>query len=268
MSIGGTMPDRIGSASVLSTNRNFAATRPASASSAPARPASAASSTNGSCVYQREAPTSRMMPVSTRLLNAATWIVLEISSNAASACNSASAIAAFRTPLNSEKIRSSTCGLALDLVDAVLAVRELLGQDRVPLRVLHPDQVRRRQVVLGRLRDQLRVALEQLLEPRVRGLLVQVLVAGDLRRGVQLAGDRLPLRRRGVVAAGRWRPRACRSRAPSCRRSGWRPAARRRRRRARSRWSSPSRWSSSGCAAGRPRPRRRRSSAACQRPTP
>ena len=36
MSIGGTMPDRMGSAKVLSTNRNFAATRPASASSAPA----------------------------------------------------------------------------------------------------------------------------------------------------------------------------------------------------------------------------------------
>src|SRR5689334_9706112 len=107
-SIGGTMPDRIGSASVLSTNRNFAAIRPTSASTAPARPASAASSTNGSCVYQREAPTSRMMPVSTRRLNAATWIVLEISSNAANACSSASAIAAFRTPLNSEKIRSST----------------------------------------------------------------------------------------------------------------------------------------------------------------
>src|SRR5690348_9046112 len=90
------------------TYRNFAAIRPTSASTAPARPASAASSTNGSCVYQREAPTSRMMPVSTRRLNAATWIVLEISSNAANACSSASAIAAFRTPLNSEKIRSST----------------------------------------------------------------------------------------------------------------------------------------------------------------
>ena len=61
---------------------------------------------NGSWVYQREAPTSRMMFVSLRRLNAASWIVFEMSSSAASAWTTATAIVAFRAPLSRLNSRS------------------------------------------------------------------------------------------------------------------------------------------------------------------
>jgi hypothetical protein len=61
---------------------------------------------NGSWVYQREAPTSRMMFVSLRRLNAASWMVLEISSSAATACTAATAIVALRAPLSRLNRRS------------------------------------------------------------------------------------------------------------------------------------------------------------------
>ena len=61
---------------------------------------------NGSWVYQREAPTSRMMFVSLRRLNAANWIVFEISSSAANAWTTATAIVALRAPLSRLNSRS------------------------------------------------------------------------------------------------------------------------------------------------------------------
>ena len=61
---------------------------------------------NGSWVYQREAPTSRMMLVSLRRLKAASWMVLEISSRAASAWTTATAIVALRAPLSRLNSRS------------------------------------------------------------------------------------------------------------------------------------------------------------------
>ena len=48
-------------------------------------PVITASMRNGTWVYQRVAPTSRMIPTSVRRVNAETWMVLEISSRAASA---------------------------------------------------------------------------------------------------------------------------------------------------------------------------------------
>ncbi len=48
-------------------------------------------------MYQRVAPTRRMIPTSVRRVNAETWMVLEISSRAASAWIGASPNAALRT---------------------------------------------------------------------------------------------------------------------------------------------------------------------------
>ena len=71
-------------------------------------PATTASRRNGSWVYQRVAPTRRMMPTSVRLVNADTWTVLEISSSAATAWMSATANVRFRTPLSASKNRRGT----------------------------------------------------------------------------------------------------------------------------------------------------------------
>src|SRR5215470_17857803 len=100
------VPDRIGSASARSTNSTLDPSNPIEASTAPTKPASAASRMNGSWVYHRDAPTSRMIEVSVRRWNAATWMVFEISSSAANNWMSAIASAAIRTLLNRLKIRS------------------------------------------------------------------------------------------------------------------------------------------------------------------
>src|SRR6266498_2040586 len=100
------VPDLIGSASARSTNMTFANSSPIVARRPPIRPATAASRMNGSWVYHRDAPTSRMIEVSVRRWNAATWMVFEISSNAANNWISAITRAAMRTLLNRLKIRS------------------------------------------------------------------------------------------------------------------------------------------------------------------
>src|SRR6476469_4142203 len=94
------IPALMGPARVWSTNSTLVSTSPTTASSPPIRPATAASRMNGSWVYQREAPTNRMMLVSLRRLNAASWIVFEMSSSAANAWTTATAIVAFRAPLS------------------------------------------------------------------------------------------------------------------------------------------------------------------------
>lgn len=58
--------------SALSRNNARTTTRPRIASSTPISAASIASTRNGNCVYQRVAPTSRMMPISVRRVYAAT----------------------------------------------------------------------------------------------------------------------------------------------------------------------------------------------------
>ncbi len=70
-------------------NRNLPTRIPSDAITAPTTPVTTASMRNGSCVYQRVAPTSRITPTSTRRVNAETCTVLEISSSAAMACTSA-----------------------------------------------------------------------------------------------------------------------------------------------------------------------------------
>ena len=76
------------------------------ASTAPTTPAITASSMNGSWVRQREAPTSRMIDVSVRLVYAAICTMLEISSSAASAWTSATMMVALRMPLSRLNSRS------------------------------------------------------------------------------------------------------------------------------------------------------------------
>ena len=77
------------------------------ARTAPTTPVTTASMRNGTCVYQRVAPTRRMIPTSVRRVNAESWMVLEISSSAAITCTSASPNAALRMPARKEN-RSST----------------------------------------------------------------------------------------------------------------------------------------------------------------
>ncbi len=97
-SIGGTTPFDTMPLSSWSMNRNLPASSPTAAISAPTTPVSTASIRNGSWVYQRVAPTSRITPTSVRRVNAETCTVFEISSSAATACTRASANVTLRMP--------------------------------------------------------------------------------------------------------------------------------------------------------------------------
>jgi hypothetical protein len=75
----------------------------------PRKAASIASNRNGSWVYQRLAPTSRMIPTSVLRVYAATWTMLAINRIAPTACTSATANATLLNPsstANSRSIRS------------------------------------------------------------------------------------------------------------------------------------------------------------------
>ena len=89
-------------------NRNLPTSRPTDAITAPTTPVTTASMRNGSCVYQRVAPTRRITPTSVRRVNADTCTVLEISSSAAMAWTSASANVTLRTPPRKSKSFATT----------------------------------------------------------------------------------------------------------------------------------------------------------------
>ena len=223
-------------------------------SRAPHRPAPAttASSRNGSWVYQRVAPTSRMMPTSVRRVNAAICTMLAISSIAAIACTSAIANAALRMPSSTLNSRSTSSRWSSTLCTPGRA-GEGVDDDAGALRVAQLDLERGRQRSaltsvgeLGLVRrtapcsarsasarlsryctDSTRGrALQRRLRRFGTGRLAAVGVGvGDVVGEVDLHLD--------PVEEDRW------VLSPSARR-----AARRRTGRARSRWSGSSRWSS------------------------
>src|SRR5437879_944734 len=122
----GMTPDWIGAWSTLSRKVALATTSPTTDSTEPIKPATTASSRNGSWVYQRVAPTSRMMPTSVLLVYADTWIVLEISNIAASAWINATAKVAFRMPLSTSKNRLRNCPWSSTLFTPGLPVNALM----------------------------------------------------------------------------------------------------------------------------------------------
>ena len=69
-----------------------------------------------------------MMPTSARRVNAATWIVLEISSSAARAWTSASANVTLRTPSRKSKSSGEDVALVVDVAHADLAVMACCGR--------------------------------------------------------------------------------------------------------------------------------------------
>ena len=106
--IGGTTPFETMPESSSSMNRNLPTSRPTDAITAPTTPVTTASMRNGSCVYQRVAPTRRITPTSVRRVNADTCTVLEISMSAAMACTRASANVTLRTPPRKSKSFATT----------------------------------------------------------------------------------------------------------------------------------------------------------------
>ena len=105
-----TMPE-----SRSSKNTYLPTSRVSDATTAPTTPVTTASMRNGSWVYQRVAPTSRITPTSTRRVNAETCTVLEISSSAATAWARASAKVTLRMPPRKSKSLATTSRWSITL---------------------------------------------------------------------------------------------------------------------------------------------------------